>query len=392
MQSHLLDRQLGKISTRSFELLATESLYYNLESQDYLKFTQKKKTIGSINALDFDKIDHKFLLSGGADSTIKIWKVGSQKAELVGDLNKSNGGHEFGVTDVKWWPFDTGMFLSSSYDMNLKVWDTNTMEEAFNFNLDSKVNCFDVSSTGAHSLIATGADSSHVRLLDLKTTSAIHSLTGHNGCIVSTKWSPNNANVLATGSSEGEVRIWDIRRTDSCLVQLDLYRTDEKAPLSSNDSRKVGVLKSSVKAHARGANGLCWLESGKTLITTGNDEKIRVWNLEATGGVNTLLNFGPFVRNRYSSYKSILLSPMEETELQYLWYPSDNGEILVFRIVDGKLVARLRKNLQENSRSCCIAYAGNNSATYYSGTVDGKINVWGPKDERSFEEDEDDFF
>lgn len=392
MQSLLLDRMLGKITPKSFEFLATESLYYNLEAQDYPKFPQKKKTIGSINSLDFDKISHQFLISGGADTTIKIWKVGTQKAELIGDLNKTNGGHDFGVTDVKWWPFDNGMFLSSSYDMNLKIWDTNLMEEAFSFFLDSKVNCFDVSSTGEHSLIATGTDSAHVRILDLKTTSSVHSLTGHNGSIIGTKWSPNDPNVLASGSSEGEVRIWDIRRTDSCLAQLDLYRTDEKAPLSGNDSRKIGVLKSTVKAHARGVNGLCWFENGKNLITTGNDEKIRVWDLGAAGGVNTLLNFGPFVRNRFQSYKSILLSPLGETELQYLWYPSDNGEILVFRIVDGKLVARLRKNLQQNSRSCCIAYAGNNSATYYSGTVDGKINVWGPKDERVFTEDEDEFF
>lgn len=391
MQSLLLDRALGKVTCRNFELLTTESLYYSLESQEYPKFPQKKKTVGSINALDFDKVNHQFLLSGGADTTIKVWKVGSRRAEIVGDINKLNGGHEFGVTDVKWWPFDMGMFLSSSYDTSLKVWDTNTMEEAFNFDLDSKVNCFDISSTGDHSLIATGADSSHVRILDLKTTSSVHSLTGHNGTIISTKWSPNDSNLLATGSSEGEVRIWDIRRTDSCLVQLDLYRTDEKAPISSNDSRKVGVLKSTVKAHARGVNGLCWFENGKSLISTGNDEKIRVWNLESPGGLNTLLNFGPFVRNKFQSNKSILLSPIEETELQYLWYPSDNGEILVFRIVDGKMVARLRKNLQENSRSCCIAYAGNNSATYYSGTVDGKINVWGPKDERSNPEDDEEF-
>ncbi|CCH46315.1 Vegetative incompatibility protein [Wickerhamomyces ciferrii] len=392
MQSLLLDRQLGKVSCKNFERTSTEALYYNLEAQEYPKFSTKKKTVGSINALDFDKINHRFLLSGGADSSIKIFKVGQVKADIIGDLNKSNGGHEYGVTDVKWWPFDMGMFLSSSYDSELKVWDTNTMDEAFSFNLNSKVHCFDISETGDHSLIASGADSSHVRILDLKTTSAVHSLTGHNGGITSVKWSPNNPNELATGSSEGEVRIWDIRRTDSCLVQLDLYRTDESAPISSNDSKKVGVLKSSVKAHARAVNGLSWFPSGKSLITTGNDEKIRVWDLEPIGAVNTLLNFGPFVRNKFPSYKTILLSPISETELQYLWYPSDNGEILVFRIIDGKLVARLRKNLQENSRSCCLTYSGNNSATYFSGTVDGKINIWGPKDERIIEEDEDDFF
>jgi DNA excision repair protein ERCC-8 len=187
---------------------------------------------------------------------------------------------------------------------------------------------------------------------------------------------------VATGTSEGEVRIWDIRKTDSCLTQLDLFRTERGNDSKVvNKSRKVGIVKSNVKAHSHEVNGLCWSENGKTLITTGHDEKIRVWDLNDPQGVNTLLNFGPFIKNRFSSYKSIILSPIRETEIQYIWYPSDNGEVLVFRLQDGKLVAKLRKSLQENSRSCCIAYRGDNSGTYFSGTVDGKINVWGPKDE-----------
>ena len=37
-------------------------------------------------------------------------------------------GHEFAITGVRWWPVDTGMFTSSSFDKHLKVWDTNTLE------------------------------------------------------------------------------------------------------------------------------------------------------------------------------------------------------------------------------------------------------------------------
>ena len=37
-------------------------------------------------------------------------------------------GHEFAITGVRWWPVDTGMFTSSSFDKYLKVWDTNTLE------------------------------------------------------------------------------------------------------------------------------------------------------------------------------------------------------------------------------------------------------------------------
>lgn len=43
--------------------------------------------------------------------------------------------HKYAVTSVSWFPFDTGMFVTSSYDTTIKVWDTNEMKvkkKAFN--------------------------------------------------------------------------------------------------------------------------------------------------------------------------------------------------------------------------------------------------------------------
>jgi WD40 repeat protein len=42
--------------------------------------------------------------------------------------NERNNGHEYAITAVRWWPVDTGMFTSSSFDKFIKVWDTNTLE------------------------------------------------------------------------------------------------------------------------------------------------------------------------------------------------------------------------------------------------------------------------
>lgn len=35
--------------------------------------------------------------------------------------------HAYSVSTVGWFPFDTGMFVSSSYDKTIQVWDTNAM-------------------------------------------------------------------------------------------------------------------------------------------------------------------------------------------------------------------------------------------------------------------------
>lgn len=36
--------------------------------------------------------------------------------------------HKFSVETVQWYPHDTGMFTSSSFDKTLKIWDTNTLQ------------------------------------------------------------------------------------------------------------------------------------------------------------------------------------------------------------------------------------------------------------------------
>jgi DNA excision repair protein ERCC-8 len=86
------------------------------------------------------------LLSGGADSVINIWDLETEShdqetaiidtlatipqysSRIFYDFNGRHKGHEFAITAIRWWPFDTGMFTSTSFDKYLKIWDTNTLE------------------------------------------------------------------------------------------------------------------------------------------------------------------------------------------------------------------------------------------------------------------------
>lgn len=36
--------------------------------------------------------------------------------------------HKFSVETVQWYPYDTGMFVSSAFDKTMKVWDTETLK------------------------------------------------------------------------------------------------------------------------------------------------------------------------------------------------------------------------------------------------------------------------
>jgi DNA excision repair protein ERCC-8 len=61
-----------------------------------------------------------------------------------------------------------------------------------------------------------------------------------------------------------------------------------------------------------------------------------------------------------------------------MFFPSDSGEIFMFRAVDGKIVKRLNRGSPTAARSACIVARGDSSLQFYSGGLDGSITAWVP--------------
>ncbi|ABN66226.2 WD repeat protein [Scheffersomyces stipitis CBS 6054] len=412
MQALLLDRAFGKVAPLEFATTVTES-YYSLLQQNALTrvFPPNCHTNAAINSLSLETEDYQYLLSGCADSSIKLWDLNSQSeidngsSTIHQDLNKQHSdydiydydhpvqtftniatvprksAHTFGISAIQWWPYDTGMFVSASFDHTVKIWDTNELTPVHSFDVTNRVYAIDLSGSespngfSSSALVAVGSDQPFIRLLDLRSTSSAHTLTGHKGKTLAVKWHPLNPNLLSSGGFDGEVKIWDIRRSKSCLCRLDMLRTNNQADSADN------LAKASVKAHSGPVNGLVWNEQGTELYTAGNDDKVRVWDMISSLAppINKLVNFGPLTRNKYPQTIPIMLNPSYETELQYLLFPSDNSDLFVFRTVDGKMVSRLsRKGTKNSGRTCSMVNAGPFTGKYYCGTIDGEIIAWSP--------------
>lgn len=57
---------------------------------------------------------------------------------------------------------------------------------------------------------------------------------GHREAVWAVEWSPSNEYLLATGSLDKSVRVWDIRRSNSCLLVLDQHNSDSKPGNNNN--------------------------------------------------------------------------------------------------------------------------------------------------------------
>jgi DNA excision repair protein ERCC-8 len=89
-------------------------------------------------------------------------------------------GHSASVSSCCWYPVDTGLFVTGSYDHTVKLWDTNCMAAACEWAMPSKVYNVAMSPlASSHCLVATGCEDRNIRLCDPNTGSTAHTLIGH---------------------------------------------------------------------------------------------------------------------------------------------------------------------------------------------------------------------
>ncbi|KAI9852165.1 MAG: hypothetical protein M1838_001628 [Thelocarpon superellum] len=232
-------------------------------------------------------------------------------------------------------------FLSSSYDHTLKIYSTETLTPSASFDLDSVIYSHDLSPIASHLLVACATQHPTVRLVDLRSGASAHALAGHTrGAVLSVAWSPVAEHVLASGGADGAVRLWDVRRSAGALAVLDLEDSVGIAGHSSLGSSS-GRPREQGKAHTGAVNGVVWSDDGTHLVSTGHDQRIRVWDTDT--GANTLATFGPAVRNSHLSTLLPLLTPSHLTDArkQVLFFPNER-EILMSDLLEGRLLKRLR--------------------------------------------------
>ncbi|XP_052526421.1 DNA excision repair protein ERCC-8 isoform X2 [Tympanuchus pallidicinctus] len=296
-----------------------------------------------INTLDIEPVEGRYMLSGGSDGVIVLYDLEnlSRKPNYTCKALCSVGrshpdAHKFSVETVQWYPHDTGMFTSSSFDKTLKIWDTNTLQPADVFQFEGTVYSHHMSPFATkHCLIA-----------------------GHRQEVLAVSWSPRHEYVLATASADSKVKLWDVRRASGCLTTLDQHNGEK----SKASSEAVNT------AHNGRVNGLCYTSDGLHLLTVGTDDRMRLWN--SSTGENTLVNYGKVCNE---SRKGLKFSVSCGCSPEFAFVPYKTT-IAVYTVFSGELITMLRGHY--NTVDCCVFQP--NFQELYSGSKDCNILAWIP--------------
>lgn len=455
MQASLLDRETGDLAPHTLTQSFTSQLLRSFAPAPQHRFNgdaaparpdavspavdERPHNIrahgAGVSSLALDRFDGRILLSGGAEGAIKIWDLEScgdphrihtfRPASTIARSASTGGarrgqGHSHGITHLAFYPFDPDAFLSSAYDKTLKLWSTAAASLSASFDLNATIYSHSTSPIADHLVVACATQHPHVRLVDLKSGSAVQALVAHGGPVLSTVWSPRHEHELVSGHADGKARIWDIRRAGGVVGLLDqedslgVQHRVGHAVAAGVDAGQVPAFRSSAQAHDEAVNGLHWTSDGRYIISAGLDGRIRVW--DAVTRANTLTSFGSLVQNRHAKTATIITTPPCLSTSQDILFWANDQEILALDLYEGTLVTRLRSPGATNpvgprggemGRNRISSFAwrsagggassvgpvmggGNSVGALYSAHLDGHIRAWMPQIPGPDDVDEDD--
>lgn len=321
-----------------------------------------------VNCLAADQTQGRYLISGGADTFIRLWDLETSRDSTedgdgsgrptktyhaVTSISKATAmSHTHSITSLSIYPHDPvpQTLLTTSYDQSLLLSSITptSLVPLHSFPLDFTVYTHTVSPHPAQPLVAVGTLHPAPRLIDLRTALATHSLPGHHGAIYSLAWHPKRENILVSSSTDGRILVFDIRRATPAFASFSL---DDSLGVADASNTNRHQLDFSHRAHEAPITGILFNEFGDKLISAAQDQRIRVWDVAT--GESDLVHFGPRIRNsagREGESKPVLLprgmagaSGMKSGREVLLW-PNDDGrgEVFVCEIREGSLRSVLK--------------------------------------------------
>ena len=159
----------------------------------------------------------RHLISGSDDSLICTWDISAaSKATHILEPETLYTGHASVVEDVAFHLHHSNLFGSVGDDAKLMIWDLrDTRCDKAKCVVDAhakEINCLAFNPFSEY-ILATGSADKTVALWDMRSLrTKLHSLEGHGEEVYQVAWSPFDETILASASSDRRVNVWDLAK------------------------------------------------------------------------------------------------------------------------------------------------------------------------------------
>jgi WD40 repeat protein/uncharacterized caspase-like protein len=286
------------------------------------------------------------------DHEIKLWSATSDRAPLT------LGGHTHDIDAVALSRDGQIMASGGFNDAKIKLWNTSTnqlrtLKGHFTSDDDAMegITSLDISPDGK--ILASGSFDQTAKLWDTATGKELHTLKGHTGYVRSVVFSPDGK-ILATGGvgalkEKDSIKLWDVRTgrelnatrgriLEGGEVLALSFSPDGKRLASASSSGEVKLWDVSTGALVRSFAGhpgrmvwsVAFSPDGQTIASGSFDKTVRLWDV-ATGAERKSLTTGAFVRR-------VSFSP----DGRWLAQAGDDGDVALWDTSSGQKLQSLK--------------------------------------------------
>ncbi|MBW2621798.1 MAG: protein kinase, partial [Deltaproteobacteria bacterium] len=234
--------------------------------------------------------DHRLLLSGSADRTLKLWDIISNRCV------KTLYGHTAAVNSVSL-NHRKGLALSGGADKSLRLWDIQTGRcvQAFEEH-EAEVKAVCLSPNG--SLALSGCENGELNLWETATGRLTSTLVQRGRAVNSIVISRDSEMALSgSGDYTGEdnlLSLWDLDSV-RCVRTFSGHERAVNAVCFSGDGQRAlsgssdntarlwdvgtGECLQIFEGHERAVNSVCLSADGRNALSGGFDQSLRLWNV-----------------------------------------------------------------------------------------------------------------